>query len=108
MNARQVVENTLLLAWGRISMALLLPTLALLGMWMSATFASKAEVAIIKQDTAVLQSNSLRGRQDREDFQEQTSARLDRIGDQITNLTSSIAALTATIEAQQRQLDRKR
>lgn len=108
MNARTVVENQLLLAWGRISMALLLPTIALLGMWMSSTFASKAEVAIIKQDTAVLQSNAIRGREDRENFQEQTSARLDRIDERITALTSSIAALTATIDAQQRQLDRKR
>jgi uncharacterized hydantoinase/oxoprolinase family protein len=61
----------------------------------------------VKQKVAVLQNNQERGRADREAFQTEMSARLDRMEATLRLLAEGQAAINATLAAQQRQIERR-
>lgn len=106
--SEKIVANQLLLAWGRLSMALLLPTIAALGMWLNASFASKAEVSELREKTAILETNQALGRTDRVNFQEQTTTTLGELLRAVNASNERLARLEAQIEAAQKQIDLQR
>lgn len=53
-----------------------------------------------------LENNTNRGRIDRERFQELTTRQLEGINSSVSMLNATMAAFRATMEAQQRQIDR--
>lgn len=59
------------------------------------------QVPDLKERVIVLETNQKRSQTDREDFQKQTFARLDRMQDAIVTLSNTVAGLTATIQAQE-------
>jgi uncharacterized hydantoinase/oxoprolinase family protein len=61
----------------------------------------------VKQKVAVLQNNQERGRADREAFQTEMSARLDRMEATLRLLAEGQAAINATLAAQQRQIEKR-
>ena len=61
---------------------------------------SVQQVPALKERVIVLETNQKRSQTDREDFQKQTFARLDRMQDAIVTLSNTVAGLTATIQAQ--------
>lgn len=78
-----------------------------------------AELPIAKERIKVVETTMVRGREDREEFQRMTTialeqirsqnaAQFERINAQLSALSAAVAALTATLDAQQRQIDRRR
>jgi preprotein translocase subunit SecF len=126
MNARQVTESTTFLTIARLSMIvtpILLGATMLVGAgWLNNRFEivgsataslredvneQQTESQALKERMRAVEINQTRGREDREEFQRQTTAQLQQIMAQLGVLSNGFASLTATIEAQQRQIDRR-
>lgn len=119
----KIVANSLLLAWGRISMAAMPFMVAMLGLWLNASFASKAEITslresatelatkvevnALKERTIILETNSARGRADREQFQNATTAALQELLRLSSATNERLARFEEQLKSQQMQIDRK-
>ncbi|PBC09210.1 hypothetical protein [Mesorhizobium sp. WSM3859] len=103
-----VAENAWLKLVGRASMAvigiLMLPLVTSAISWATAT---SADVNTLKERVTVLESIGKNGREDRQKFQDQTTQMLQSILAKQTDMQSQIAGLSAKLEAQQRELDRR-
>lgn len=126
MNARQVTESTAFLTIARLSMIvtpILFGATMLVGAgWLNNRFEivgsataslredvneQQTESQALKERMRAVEINETRGREDREEFQRQTTAQLQQIMEQLGILSNGFASLAATIEAQQRQIDRR-
>ncbi len=126
-NPEKLADNTTLLVLSRISMLVtpfLISAILTLGwMWIDQKFDAQAavsaqlridvnelndEVPLVRERTKVLETNMDRGRADRERFQQDTTAKLDRSEATQTAMLQELAALRAIIESQQKQIDRRR
>ena len=126
MNARQVTESTTFLTIARLSMIvtpILFGATMLVGAgWLNNRFEivgsataslrddvneQQTESQALKERMRAVEINQTRGREDREEFQRQTTAQLQQIMAQLGVLSNGFSSLTATIEAQQRQIDRR-
>ncbi len=110
--AEKVAENVWFRLLGRGALILVVPFLGYVGS-VAAGVSSKIDaqqddIAGLKSRVVVLENNTARGREDRVEFQRQTTQILRELQAGQTELTKQIAALSATIEAQQRQIDRER
>lgn len=61
------------------------------------------DIVAIAQKTAILEENGKRGREDREEFQRQTTAQLQTLNENIRLLSNQVSALTATIAERDRR-----
>lgn len=126
MNARQVTESTAFLTIARLSMIvtpILFGATMLVGAgWLNNRFEivgsataslredvneQQTESQALKERMRAVEINQTRGREDREEFQRQTTAQLQQIMAQLGILSNGFASLAATIEGQQRQIDRR-
>ena len=109
----KMAENTALTVYSRISNLVTPPLIALLfsvlGYFVAGVHGDvntlKEEVPKVKERVAIMESNQARGRQDREAFQDRSLQQLDQIQSFLKVLGEGQASLTATINAQQRQID---
>jgi hypothetical protein len=103
-----VAENAWLKLFGRASMAavglLMVPVLTTAISWATST---SGDVNALKERVTVLESNSKNGREDRQKFQDQTTNLLQSILAKQTDMQAQIAGMTAKLEAQQRELDKR-
>lgn len=128
--AQQVAENTILLAVARVSMALALPTVALIstigGMWLSGRFENQelklsavqtetsSRVSAVETTTRQMESQvntmgtkltQLETKQTQESianerFQRDVLVRLDRFQDSMGTMSTAITTLTTTLRVQ--------
>ena len=109
----KMAENTALTVYSRISNLVTPPLIALLfsvlGYFVAGVHGDvntlKEEVPKVKERVTVMEANQARGRQDREEFQDRSLQQLDQIQSFLKVLGEGQASLTATINAQQRQID---
>jgi hypothetical protein len=110
--AEQLAESVWLKLAARGSMIALGPLLTasiMLGLnWLDGKFASTDDLQTLSNRVLTLENNTTRGRADREKFQDLTTRQLEQINQAVGSLARGVAKLEATIEAQQRQLDRAR
>lgn len=59
----------------------------------------------IEKRLIILETNNARGRAERELFQQQTFARLDKLNDSLISLSNTVAALTATVQTMRDRAD---
>lgn len=111
-----IAENAWLKLAGRafmvVSGLLAVPVLTGAISWANGT---SDDIALLKERMAVVETNGARGRADRIDFQDKTlqglkelKAGQDEAAARAAETQAQIAAIKATIEAQQKQLDRQR
>ncbi|TIP06663.1 MAG: hypothetical protein E5X72_00165 [Mesorhizobium sp.] len=65
------------------------------------------EMPDLKERTKVLENNQDRGRQEQQEFQQIMREQMGQVINQQQSLAQQIAALTAMIQAQQRELDKR-
>ncbi|TPM39566.1 hypothetical protein FJ967_08770 [Mesorhizobium sp. B2-3-4] len=103
-----VADNAWLKLIGRASMAaigiLLVPILTTAISWATST---GADVNTLKERVTVLESIGKNGREDRQKFQDQTTQLLQSILGKQTDMQAQIAGMSAKLEAQQRELDKR-
>lgn len=104
----RIAENVYLKLAGRLFMTVVggLSIPVLVGFWSWAA-ATSSNLDDLQTRVVVLENNTTRGRQDREKFQEQTADQLQALISQVAQLNTTMAALTARIDAQQREMDRR-
>lgn len=126
-NPERIAESTTLVVLSRLSMLVtpvLITAIIFFGrFWIDSRFDAQAaistdlrqdvdqlgeEIPSAKERIRVIETTMVRGREDREEFQRRTDAKLDQITTILTAIVQEQAALRATVEAQQRQLDRRR
>jgi len=126
-NLEKLEGNITIRLVARLSMILCAPVLGIMGWlamsWLDTQFTQQAhatatvqaqveevsqQIPALKDRALTLETNSLRGRAEREKFQDDAIRRFDALQSSISIMNGQISALIATIEAQQRQLDRKR
>lgn len=120
VDADKIADNSTLQVMARLSMLLtpILITLVSFLAWQrfenqeNATVQLRIDVnqlgddnAAVKQRISVVENNMDRGRKDREEFQTQTRVQLDQIQQILKLLGEGQAAMNATINAQQRQIE---
>lgn len=120
VDADKIADNSTLQVMARLSMLLtpILITLVSFLAWQwfenqeKATTQLRIDVnelsddnAAVKQRMSVVETNMDRGRKDREEFQTQTRVQLDQIQQTLKLLGEGQAAMNATINAQQRQIE---
>jgi hypothetical protein len=115
--AQKTVDNTLLLAVARVSMALALPTIGLLfwlySNWQDTRLNSMQSQIVEAQRSAsdasdkatkvsdrlyIVETKQTQDAASSEKFQNATLTRLDRVQDSIVGLSNAVAALTATLQ----------
>lgn len=116
----KIAENSSLQVWARLSMLFTPVLISVLTFFAWQWFEGQAKAAaqlrvevnalseempLAKQRLAVVENNMERGRKDREEFQTQTSRQLDQIQQALRLIGEGQAAMNATINAQQRQID---
>lgn len=110
--AERVAENAWLKLLGRFAMVAAFPLLGYVGTVAASVSdkidAQQDDIAGLRSRVVVLENNTARGREDRLEFQRQTTQILRELQAGQAEMTRQIAALNATLEAQQRQMDRKR
>lgn len=104
----ELAENAWLKLAGRVLMSLagifIVPMT--IGMWSWAS-ATSTDLDALKTRVVVLENNTTRGREDRVQYQEATTATLAEIL-KVANATNErMAKMEAKIESQQRELDRR-
>lgn len=109
VDAEKLVENTRFTVTARMSMIATPFLIGALGYFLLGVHGDvielQAEMPKVKERVAVMEANQQRGREDREEFQRQTIAQLNQIQELIRVQLQGQAALTATVNAQQKQID---
>lgn len=68
---------------------------------------SNEKIQELTERVLTLETSAKRGREEREKFQDSAIGKLEAIGSALNAMTATIAALSAKMEAQQREIDRK-
>ena len=111
----KLIDNTALTVTARLSMVALPFMLGLLSTFAWNSFDAQAttiqkieeKLPTLTERVAVLENKANQVRLDREVFQEQALAALKELQNGLADQSAQIASLTATIEAQQRQIDQR-
>lgn len=130
MNANTAKEVFLESAWvlvlsrsAMLAMPILLALVVFFGrFWIESQFEAQAAISTqlrsdvnqlsnempdLKERTKVLETNQDRGRQEQQEFQQIMREQMGQVINQQQSLAQQIAALTAMIQAQQRELDKR-
>jgi len=121
-NMEKLADSVGLRLIARLSMIGATPVLGMLGWlamnWLDTRFVEQAsataivaaqvqevslQIPALKDRVLTLETNSVRGRADREKFQDDTIRRLDAMQSAISSLVAGQAAMNATMEAERRQ-----
>lgn len=104
----KIAENSWLKLAGRVLMTLaglfIVPMTINMWSWAAAT---SDDLEALKTRVVVLENNTARGREDRVQFQDATTATLAEILRSANNANERMAKIEARLEAQQRELDRR-
>lgn len=104
----RIADNAWLKLLGRVLMTLagMFVVPMTIGMWSWAS-ATSEDLDLLRTRVVVLENNSARGREDRVQFQNDTTATLAKVLEATNATNERLAKMEAKLEAQQRELDRQ-